>query len=204
MSSSVTLAHRAASRGKDVLSLTVERAKTGAFDEDLVLVERFLSGDLGGFEALYAKYYDKVLSIARGVLLDVDEAADAVQEVFTLVYRNLARFDRRAKFSTWLFRITVNRSIQEARKNRHRSKHVELDEAYAQVAPEEPEPPSPQIEAAMARLAPADRALLALVYWDELSLADVAASLGCNVNAAKTRVYRARERFRAVYEGEEG
>ena len=185
-----------------MVALTVDRTKTGAFDEDLVLVERFLTGDVAAFEGLYAKYYDKVLSIARGVLLDTDEAADAVQEVFTLVYRNLAKFDRRARFSTWLFRITVNRSIQEARRNRHRSKHVELDEAFAHVAPAEPEPPSPQIETALAKLAPADRALLALVYWDELSLADVAASLGCNVNAAKTRVYRARERFRAVYEEE--
>ena len=185
-----------------MLALTVDRAKTSAFDEDLVLVERFLAGDASAFEALYAKYYDKVLSIARGVLLDGDEAADAVQEVFTLVYRNLAKFDRRARFSTWLFRITVNRSIQESRRNRHRSRHVELDEAVAQVAPDEPEPPSPHIESALARLAPADRALLALVYWDELSLADVAASLGCNVNAAKTRLYRARERFRAVYDGE--
>ena len=187
---------------KVVVSLTVERAKTATFDEDLILVERFLAGDIGGFEALYAKYYDKVFSISRGVLLDSDEAADAVQEVFTLVYRNLARFDRRARFSTWLFRITINRSIQEARRNRHRSKHVELDEALAQVASVETDPPSPQIEIAMAQLAPADRALLALVYWDELSLADVAASLGCNVNAAKTRLYRARERFRAVYQEE--
>lgn len=185
-----------------MLALTVERAKAGVFDEDLVLVERFLAGDVTGFEALYAKYYDKVLSIARGVLLDGDEAADAVQEVFTLVYRNLVRFDRRARFSTWLFRIAVNRSIQEARRNRHRSKHVDIDEAFAEVAPDEPDPPSPLIEAAMARLVPADRALLALVYWDELSHADVAASLGCSVNAAKTRLYRARERFRAVYEGE--
>ena len=185
-----------------MLTLTVDRAKAGTFDEDLVLVERFLAGDTTAFEALYARYYDKVLSIARGVLLDTDEAADAVQEVFTLVYRNLHRFDRRARFSTWLFRITVNRSIQEARRNRHRSKHVELDEAFAQAAPEDPEPPDPQVGAAMAKLAPADRALLALFYWDELSLGEIAESLGCNVNAAKTRLYRARERFRAVYEGE--
>ncbi|RYG24901.1 sigma-70 family RNA polymerase sigma factor [bacterium] len=187
---------------KGLLALTVDRAKMGTFDEDLVLVERFLAGDIAAFEALYARYYDKVLSIARGVLLDTDEAADAVQEVFTLVYRNLHRFDRRARFSTWLFRITVNRSIQEARRNRHRSKHVELDEAFAQAAPGEPEPPDPQVSTAMAKLAPADRALLALFYWDELSLGEIAESLGCNVNAAKTRLYRARERFRAVYEGE--
>ena len=185
-----------------MLVLTVDRTKPGTFDEDLVLVERFLAGDVTAFESLYARYYDKVLSISRGVLIDGDEAADAVQEVFTLVYRNLHRFDRRARFSTWLFRIAVNRSIQEARKNRHRIRNVELDEAVAQAAPNEPESPDPQIEAAMACLAPADRALLALFYWDELSLNEIAESLACNVNAAKTRLYRARERFRAAYEGE--
>ena len=185
------------------MSALLDRARQGAFDEDQVLVERFLSGDASAFETLYAKYYDKVFAIARGVLLDQDEAADAVQEIFTLVYRHLGRFDRRSKFSTWLFRVAVNRSIQEARKHRHKHKHVELTEASARVAPEEPEADDPRIHAVLSQLAPNDRALLVLFYWEELSLNDIAASLGCGVNAAKTRLYRARERFRALYEGEE-
>lgn len=173
------------------------------FDEDLHLVDRFLSGDESGFVALYTRYYDKVFSIACGVLLDSDEAADAVQEIFTLVYRHLRRFDRRSKFSTWLFRIAVNRSIQEARRHRHRHRHVELDEAMATAAPEQPDTSDPRIQAAMAKLAPQDRALLTLFYWEELSLQEIADSLGCNVNAAKTRLYRSRERFRVIYEGEQ-
>ena len=58
----------------------------------------------------------------------------------------------------------------------------------------------PRVHAAMAELAPADRALLVLFYWEELSLQEIADSIGCNVNAAKTRLYRARERFRVHYE----
>jgi RNA polymerase sigma-70 factor, ECF subfamily len=186
-----------------MVSALMDRARQGTFDEDGILVERFLAGDADAFEGLYSRYYDKVFAIARGVLMDQDEAADAVQEIFTLVYRHLGRFDRRSRFSTWLFRVAVNRSIQEARKNRYKSRTVGLTEACAKVAPEEPETTDPKIQAALAQLSPNDRALLVLFYWEELSLNDIAASLGCGVNAAKTRLYRARERFRVFYEVDE-
>ena len=185
------------------MSVVFDKSRAGAYDEDLILVERFLGGDRPAFEQLYAKYYDKVFAIARGILLDNDDAADAVQEIFNLVFRHLGRFDRRSRFSTWLFRVAVNRSIQEARKNRHRSRNVELTEASAKVSPEEPETIDPRVQAIMERLAPQDRALLTLFYWDELNLHEIADSVGCNVNAAKTRLYRARERFRVLYEQEE-
>jgi RNA polymerase sigma-70 factor (ECF subfamily) len=183
-----------------VVSTYFEAKGAGAFDEDIALVERFISGDAGAFETIYSRYYDKVFAIARGILLDSDEAADAVQEIFTLVYRHLHRFDRRSRFSTWLFRVAVNRSIQESRRNKHRSRHVELTEASAQLAPEEPEAPDPRVQAAMSKISVNDRALLVLFYWEELSLQEIADSLGTNVNAAKTRLYRARERFRVLYE----
>lgn len=182
------------------MSAVIEKPKGDHFDEDAILVERYLIGDTQVFETLYRKYYEKVFAIARGVLMDQDEAADAVQEIFTLVYRHIGRFDRRAKFSTWLFRIAVNRSIQEARKHRHRNKTVELTEAAGKEAPSQAEEMDPHVQAALSKLAPQDRALLTLFYWEELSLGEIADSIGCNVNAAKTRLYRARERFRLFYE----
>ncbi len=185
-----------------VVSAIIEKPKQLAFDEDIKLVERFLAGDQDAFEGLYRKYYEKVFVIARGILMDADEAADAVQEIFTLVCRHLGRFDRRSRFSTWLFRVAVNRSIQEARRRKGRARNVELTEAAAAPAPEPADDTDPRVQAAMARLAPADRALLVLFYWDELSLNEIGESIGCNVNAAKTRLYRARERFRKLYEEE--
>lgn len=186
-----------------VVSAVIDKSKLGSFDEDSILVERFLTGDATAFETLYARYYDKVFAIARGVLIEPEEAADAVQEIFTLVYRHLKRFDRRSRFSTWLFRIAVNRSIQEARRNRYRNRTVELTEAAGKTAPEEAEQIDPRVQMAMAKMQPQDRALLVLFYWDELSLQEIADSIGCGVNAAKTRLYRARERFRVLYEPED-
>lgn len=183
------------------MSVVYDQKRGASFDEDLLLVERVLEGDMEAFQSLYGRYHDKVFAIAKGVLLDGDEANDAVQEIFTLVFRNLSRFDRRSRFSTWLFRIAVNRSIQQTRKLRHKSKLVPLTEALDKSEPTPVEDSNdPRVAEALAKINPADRALLTLFYWDELSLNEIAESLGCSVNAAKTRLFRSRERFRVVYE----
>jgi RNA polymerase sigma-70 factor, ECF subfamily len=186
-----------------VVSALIDKAKVSGFDEDAHLVERYLAGDESAFERLYEKYYEKVFALARGVLFDAEESADTVQEIFTLVYRHLRRFDRRARFSTWLFRIAINRSIQQSRRLKARPRQTPLTEAAAQTAEEAPALGDPRIESTLQKLQPSDRAVLALFYWEELSLQEIAESLGCSVNAAKTRLYRARERFREVYEREE-
>jgi RNA polymerase sigma-70 factor (ECF subfamily) len=183
------------------LSAVQETNRATEFDEDLVLVDRAVVGDETAFQTLFHRYHDKVFAIARGVLLDAEEASDAVQEIFTLVYRNLGKFDKRARFSTWLFRVAVNRSIQQARKGKNRRKDVPLEAAEeAFVESHFDEPSDPEVAEAMAQLHPADRALLTLFYWEELTLQDIGNSIGCSPNAAKTRLFRARERFRAQYE----
>lgn len=184
------------------MSVYLGSAGAANYDEDLILVERFLGGDQTAFSTLYERYYEKVFAIARGILIDAEEAADAVQEIFTLVFRHLSRFDRRSRFSTWLFRIAVNRSIQHARSGKHRAKWVPLDEAIAHQddSSDLPADSDPQIASAMGKLQPQDRALLTLFYWEELSLQEIAESIGCSVNAAKTRLFRARERFRHHFE----
>jgi RNA polymerase sigma-70 factor (ECF subfamily) len=73
----------------------------------------------------------------------------------------------------------------------------------AQVESAEQKQADPRIHVALSKLRPDDRALLLLYYWEELSLQEIAETLGTNVNAAKTRLYRAREKFRGQYEGEE-
>ncbi len=184
-----------------MLSAVQDTKRATEFDEDIVLVDRVVSGDEYAFQTLFHRYHDKVFAIAKGVLLDSEEAADAVQEIFTLVYRNLGKFDKRSRFSTWLFRVAVNRSIQQARMGKNRKKDVPLEAAEeAAVEAEVHEPADPEVEVAMAHLHPADRALLTLFYWEELTLHEIGASIGCTANAAKTRLFRARERFRFEYE----
>src|SRR5438067_2032411 len=185
-----------------MVAAVYEHGRHETLDEDAIQIERFLNGDVRAFDGLYTKYYDRVFAIARGVLLDAEEAADTVQEVFTLVHKHLYRFDRRAKFSTWLFRIAVNRSIQDSRKRRRRPLTVELMEVSQREATTA-SATDPKIPLVLSRMKAEDRALLLLYYWDELSLQEISESIGANLNATKTRLYRAREKFRAMYEEEE-
>lgn len=183
------------------MSTAYESSKS-AFDEDLILVERVLGHDEEAFHSLYEKYYEKVFNIARGILLDSDDAADAVQEIFTVVFQKLDKFDRRSKFSTWLFRIAVNRSIQQSRRLKWKKRIADVGENldFIPEATSAEEPTDPAIPHVMAELSPNDRAILTLFYWDELTHQEIADSLGCSPNAAKTRLFRARERFKVIYE----
>lgn len=172
------------------------------FDEDTLLVQRFLGGDASAFDRIFDKYKDRVYVVAQGVLLNPDEAQDAVQDAFALIYRNLPRFRRQSSLSTWIFRVAVNTAIQHARKLNHRKRQLPLSAASDQEAPIlDGGADAAHVHQALSQLRPDDRAVLTLFYWEDLSLAQMAEALGCSANAVKTRVYRARERFREAYTG---
>ncbi|MBS1706415.1 MAG: sigma-70 family RNA polymerase sigma factor [Armatimonadetes bacterium] len=176
-------------------------ARQTFFDEDTILIERYLRGDGAAFDQLYQRYSDRVFQIARGILPTSDDADDVTLEVFSSIYRNLVRFDRRSKFSTWLFRITVNRAIQHGRTLSRRKREQPIELASEVVAPvAESRDDFTDIDTALGQLGPEDRAVLTLFYWQNLDLAEVGQALGCSANAAKTRLFRARERFRKIYE----
>ncbi len=187
-----------------VASGVVEAVVDAKYDEDAALLDRFLEGDEAAFRKIYERHYERVFMIAKGILLDADEASDAVQEIFTLVFRKADKFDRRARFSTWLFRIAVNRSIQQARKIKNKRNQVPLDEAMEEPADESVMRPTVQeeadLESALEKMSPSDRAILTLFYWDDRSLQEIGEALGCSANAAKTRLFRARERFKTQFE----
>ena len=180
-----------------------EGTKSVAFDEETRLVELSSQGDQTSFLLLYQKYYNKVFAISKGILLDTEEAEDCTQEIFSLAYRNMRRFDKRAKFSTWLFKIAINRSIQQGRKVKNNRKNVSLNDD-AENIPANPssnvENENPFVEAALEKLTEAERAILTLFYWDDLTLQEIGESIGCSPNAAKTRLFRAREKFKEAYQ----
>lgn len=94
--------------------------------DDLELVNRAQKGDSAAFEQLVMKYDRHVLNIAYGYRNNQDDADDIYQEVFLRVYKGLKNFQARSKFSTWLYRITVNVCIELKRKEKVRE-HESLD-----------------------------------------------------------------------------
>ncbi len=97
-------------------------------DPDLVLVQRTQSGDGGAFRALFDKYHRRVFAVALGVVKNPQDAHDIVQEAFVRVHRHLGGFQGSSSFYTWLYRITMNLSIDHHRRKKT-ARHVDYDDA---------------------------------------------------------------------------
>ena len=93
--------------------------------EDAALVAAAKAGDLNAFEALVRRHTRVVYAHALRFFGDRSAAEDISQEVFVKVYRSLDSFDERARFSTWLFRITRNCCLDEVRSGRRRPEAVD-------------------------------------------------------------------------------
>lgn len=99
--------------------------------EDNYLINKAKNGDKFAFQELVLKYDKVVLSIAHSYRNDKDDADDIYQEVFIRVYKGLKNFEARSKFSTWLYRITVNVCLEFKRKQKvhgHKSLSTNDDE----------------------------------------------------------------------------
>ncbi|MBD3403581.1 sigma-70 family RNA polymerase sigma factor [candidate division GN15 bacterium] len=90
------------------------------------LIRQFRDGDQRAFSELVRRYRNQVAALAYKMVNDYDEAADIAQIVFVKMSKNIWRYDERKKFYTWLYRITVNASIDYMRKHsRHRHEPLE-------------------------------------------------------------------------------
>lgn len=185
---------------------TAESA-AGPSDADLVRAAR--GGDAGAFRALFLRYQDRVYRMAHRMIGDREEATDLAQEVFLTVHRSLDRFEERSRFSTWLYRVTVNRCRDELRKR-------------ASVKHTRPGPLDPGLPVPVAGAGPADaassretarivqEALLALPEESReicilrdiegLSYEEIAAALDLPVGTVRSRLFRARAALRDLLE----
>ncbi|MEZ4392075.1 MAG: sigma-70 family RNA polymerase sigma factor [Polyangiales bacterium] len=94
---------------------------------DRSLIERAAKGDSRAFRELVDRHQRKAHAVAYGVVRNVDDAREVTQDAFMRVYRHLDDFEGQASFSTWLYRIVVNLSIDLIRRRSPR-KHLELDD----------------------------------------------------------------------------
>jgi len=93
---------------------------------DHILVERLKRGDETAFRELVDDYQNKVFNTCISFLKNPDDADDLTQEVFIEVYSSIKKFREDAKLSTWIYRITVNKSLEHIRKMKRKKRSVFL------------------------------------------------------------------------------
>src|SRR5689334_25371446 len=95
--------------------------------EDRELVRRAQAQDKEAFEELIRRHQHRVFAVAGGILKRREDVEDIAQQVFVKAYFSLKRFDQRAAFSTWLYKITVNECWDMLRKKKVRPLVYEAD-----------------------------------------------------------------------------
>jgi len=146
------------------------------------------------FHAIFARHYPAVFGYAvRRV--GRDEAGDAAAEVFTVAWRRIERVPAEPETLPWLYGVARRVVANQERAARRRLRLEARAAAAPGAAVEAPGATALDVEAALLRLATADREILRLAAWEELHPAEIAAVLGCSANAAAVRLHRARQRL---------
>ena len=96
-------------------------------DDDLVAIDRASTGDGDAFEMLVRKHQTRVFSLAYRMLGNRAEAEEMAQEIFLKAFRALKRFERKSRFSTWLYSIATNHCLNQLESRRRRPRLQELN-----------------------------------------------------------------------------
>ena len=177
-------------------------------------IEGLRAGNDDAFEWLVRTYGGRMLSVARRVLGNDEDARDTVQTAFLTVFRKIDTFDSRSQLGTWLHRIVVNTALMQRRSARRRPE-VSIEELLPRflsdghqadpiVGPEldlwslDQELMKDGLRRALAQLPEIYRAVFILRDVEELSVAETADALKLNPATVKTRLHRARMALHAL------
>jgi RNA polymerase sigma-70 factor (ECF subfamily) len=178
-------------------------------DPDAVLMLRVKRGDRAAFAELVGKYQQPLFNFIFRTLRDETETEDVAQNTFLQVYKSRARYERTAKFSTWLFTIARNLCLNEIRRrSRHPAESLEEPHAEHDDQPQRQYEDKKvflptenilhgelarKIEEALDELPENQRTAILLCRQDEVSYEEIAEILGCSLSATKSLIHRGRE-----------
>jgi RNA polymerase sigma-70 factor (ECF subfamily) len=165
----------------------------------LVLAAR--DGDAAAFAAIVEAETPAAYRLALAIVRSPGEAEDAVQEAFLRAWRDLGSLREADRWSAWFRRLLVRSALDQLR-HRPRVRQVALEDAADVPGQEAAIPPADRLAllGAYDRLGPDERTILALRFFVDLEVLDVAAALGIPLGTAKSRLHRAVGRLRAEME----
>jgi RNA polymerase sigma-70 factor (ECF subfamily) len=183
---------------------------------DVLAVSRARSGDTDAFRVLVERHSRSLFRLAFRMTGNQQDAEDVVQESFLRAYKQLARFDERASFGTWLYRIAANCSLDLVRSRKRRSEHLappadslgEVEDPVVSLPSTDPGPERmalsseirERVAEAMRDLSPTERTAFVLRHFEGMCMEEVSRVLDCQAGAAKHSVFRAVQKLRRALE----
>ncbi len=173
-----------------------------------------LAGDRDAFRVLVERHSRTLFRLAFRMTGNEQDAEEVVQEAFLRAYRRLDRFESRANFGTWVYRIAVNCSLDLLRRRKPQDELRAPDdrdtgeEAVLEIATTAPTPDrlalsgeiGEQVNIAVSKLSPMERAAFLMRHEQGMSIEEMARVLGTSLNATKNSVFRAVQKLRLELE----
>ena len=184
-------------------------------DSDSVAVARAKSGDGDAYRTLVDRHSRSVFRLAYRMTGNEQDAEDVVQETFMRAFKQLNRYEARSSFSTWLYRIAANYSLDLVRK---RKRHGEVSMTESPSSDDAPEvralpsgAPGPDrifyggrvqecVSSTLRELSQQERTAFVLRHFEGQSIEEISAVLGLSGNAAKHSIFRAVQKLRRALE----
>ena len=174
-------------------------------DRESVYIQQIIDGDASRFSWFVETYNDMAFSIACRILGNDQDAEEIVQDAFLRAFRSIRSFKGQSKFSTWLYRIVVNGSLNRLKKRKQERRYEDVELAQECVKDVESfyhqltiQDQTKFINQALEKLRVEDRLILTLYYLDEKSLGEIGEITGVAKENLKMKLHRARARMYGV------
>jgi RNA polymerase sigma factor (sigma-70 family) len=170
---------------------------------ELFYIQQIIEGDLNQFSYFVEKYKDMAFTIAFRIVNNAEDAEEVVQDSFLKAYKSLRQFRGDSKFSTWLFKIVINRSLSKAKRKTLSTKDLD-EEGVSDILIEDTlsvyrnlthADQKKYINQAMGKLNMEDRLLLTLYYLNENTMEEISEITLISRENIKMKLHRARKKM---------
>lgn len=187
------------------------RRKQTSDKDDPALIERLKAGEHKALETIVDLYSPKLYNVAQRILGDSADTEEVIQDVFWTVFRKAKTFQGNSRFSTWLYRLTVNEALGKIRRRKNHKREIAYEEYLPKFTDDGHHRIRPVVDwadtldrsyvereiqrvvkSALDGLKPLDRSVVVLSDLEGMSDKEIATMLHLTVSAVKTRLHRAR------------
>jgi RNA polymerase sigma-70 factor (ECF subfamily) len=168
-------------------------------DPDYRLVQKAKTGNSLAFGKLVEKYQDRILDLVYDFSGDYHTAKDIAQEVFLKVFMNLSSFEGKSRFSTWLYRVAVNTSLDEMKKIKKKPFRLFSNPEIKEKVENQPESDQSQkldINLQDAKLSEQQSTAVILRFYNDMKIAEIAKIMECSDHTVRTHIFRAIEKLK--------
>lgn len=173
------------------------------YQDDLYYIDRILAGNVALYAPLVEKHKNMVFSIALRILGNREDAEEVAQDVFMKAYQSLKNFEKKSRFSTWLYRIAYNAAISGTRKkkfeflgmNDHIINNYHEEDSALGLIHYDPDEQAVLMQKALERLPDDDHLLINLFYHGENTIEEISEITGLSESNVKVKLHRIRKRL---------